>query len=480
VLKRRALAVSVTACTLLCLVIGRPALAEPGGSGVPDAGSRPPAVSVPTPGQETGGGTGDGVTIPAGSTMPADPLGQQIQKETDAVQQLATQLATLDQKVEDTAAAIDTKQVEWDRATAYLAQLEQDSDSAAADAYKRSRELGPLGDYADDFHQYSKVHPGIGEQPGGTSTALELSRARTEELNARQSLDAARQAHTTALTQRDAKKTEYDQRSAALQTLRAQNAAAIAAADAANDAYQSGIGSQLGLGGDAAGSLAHADVAKVIAFAMSKLGKPYIFGDEGPNSYDCSGLTWDSYRQVGVNLPRIANSQYAAGTKVPRNALLPGDLLFFGPPGPWQGIGHVTLYIGGDKMIEAPTTGQVVKISQVRWTSFYGATRPLPARSGPPPATTNPPGGGGSNPNPTPTPTPTPTPSPTPPPSSPAPDPSASSPKPIPDPTTSSPAPQTPSPSPAPPASTSQSPAASPSTRASASSAASASGSAGA
>ncbi|MEU6035178.1 MULTISPECIES: C40 family peptidase [Actinomadura] len=110
-----------------------------------------------------------------------------------------------------------------------------------------------------------------------------------------------------------------------------------------------------------------------INFAYAQLGKPYVYGAEGPNGYDCSGLTMRAWGAAGVNLPRVTNSQYAATRRVSFDALQPGDLVFF------NSLGHVGLYIGGGKMIHAPRTGKNVEIVSITSgyyrTNFYGAGR---------------------------------------------------------------------------------------------------------
>ncbi|HEX6447318.1 MAG TPA: C40 family peptidase [Streptosporangiales bacterium] len=117
-------------------------------------------------------------------------------------------------------------------------------------------------------------------------------------------------------------------------------------------------------------------VAKVIDFAQAQLGKPYQWGADGPGSYDCSGLTMASWRQAGVSLPHSSSQQYATGgPHVAKSQLKPGDLVFFYHP-----ISHVGLYVGGGKMIAAPSSGDVVKYADIN-SSYYsanysGAVRP--------------------------------------------------------------------------------------------------------
>jgi cell wall-associated NlpC family hydrolase len=108
--------------------------------------------------------------------------------------------------------------------------------------------------------------------------------------------------------------------------------------------------------------------ASAVSWAKRQLGLPYVWGGDGPNSYDCSGLTMRAWQHAGVNLPHYAASQYQLSTKIPYAQMRPGDLIFYSndTSKPWS-IHHVTMYIGGGKMIEAPMTGYDVRIVSIRW-----------------------------------------------------------------------------------------------------------------
>ncbi len=106
-----------------------------------------------------------------------------------------------------------------------------------------------------------------------------------------------------------------------------------------------------------------AGVDAVIAFARAQLGEPYQWAADGPNSWDCSGLTMVAWAQAGVRLSHYTGSQYKQTTRIPVDQLKPGDLVFFGPS--VAGIHHVGLYIGNGQMIHAPYTGTVVKIASI-------------------------------------------------------------------------------------------------------------------
>jgi peptidoglycan DL-endopeptidase CwlO len=112
------------------------------------------------------------------------------------------------------------------------------------------------------------------------------------------------------------------------------------------------------------------ETAAVLKTAIAQVGKPYVWGATGPDSFDCSGLTQWSWTQSGVGLPRVAADQQAWAVPVPISQVLPGDLVFFGNP-----AHHVGLYVGGGMMVEAPHTGAVVDITSVWWDDLAGFGR---------------------------------------------------------------------------------------------------------
>ncbi|NYE17512.1 C40 family peptidase [Actinomadura citrea] len=110
--------------------------------------------------------------------------------------------------------------------------------------------------------------------------------------------------------------------------------------------------------------------AQALRYAMGKIGRPYVWGAAGPTTFDCSGLTMWAYKQVGINLPHYTGSQWNAGTHVSRGDLQPGDLVFF-----YSDLHHMGIYVGGDKMLHAPHTGDVVKIASMNGRPFAGGVR---------------------------------------------------------------------------------------------------------
>jgi cell wall-associated NlpC family hydrolase len=126
--------------------------------------------------------------------------------------------------------------------------------------------------------------------------------------------------------------------------------------------------------GSSSGSASGAEAA--IDFAMAQMGKPYEWGADGPSTYDCSGLVMRAWQQGGVSLPHYSVAQYAQSQPVALSDLRRGDLVFFASGSDYQSIYHVGLYIGSGQMIEAPYTGENVRISSIWRSSLFGAARP--------------------------------------------------------------------------------------------------------
>ena len=95
--------------------------------------------------------------------------------------------------------------------------------------------------------------------------------------------------------------------------------------------------------------------AAALAAARTQIGKPYVSGGSGPNSYDCSGLTQWAYAQAGVSITRTTYTQQNDGTKIGRSQLRPGDLVFF------NNLAHVALYMGNGVIVHAPKPGAFVR-----------------------------------------------------------------------------------------------------------------------
>jgi cell wall-associated NlpC family hydrolase len=119
-----------------------------------------------------------------------------------------------------------------------------------------------------------------------------------------------------------------------------------------------------------------ADV-KAVTLAKQALGIPYVWGGTGKSGFDCSGLLQYVWGKSGVNIPRTTYDQFKVGTPVATRALRPGDAVFFKGSDSMNGLpGHVGLYIGNGKFIEAPHTGASVQISTLAgYPGYMGARR---------------------------------------------------------------------------------------------------------
>lgn len=111
---------------------------------------------------------------------------------------------------------------------------------------------------------------------------------------------------------------------------------------------------------------------KVISYAKSLLGKPYVWADEGPNSFDCSGFTWYVFKNIAkISLPRSSSQQGTYGIYVEKKDLQPADLIFFDTVGVYdKKITHVGMYLGNNEFIHSSSGQGKVVISNLN-TSYY-------------------------------------------------------------------------------------------------------------
>ncbi|MFE0042752.1 C40 family peptidase [Streptomyces albireticuli] len=130
---------------------------------------------------------------------------------------------------------------------------------------------------------------------------------------------------------------------------------------------------------------------RALAYAYAQLGKPYVWGSAGPDSFDCSGLTSQAWAHAGDLIPRTSQEQWRTLPRVSLDRLRPGDLVIY-----FEDATHVALYIGDGLVIQAPRPGTAVKISPIASNPLLGAVRPdageAPLRDYAPPAA-RPPGG---------------------------------------------------------------------------------------
>jgi cell wall-associated NlpC family hydrolase len=108
----------------------------------------------------------------------------------------------------------------------------------------------------------------------------------------------------------------------------------------------------------------------VVAFAYDQLGDDYVYGADGPDEWDCSGLTQGAWGAAGVSLSHNTEMQWNETARISRDELQPGDLVFY------NGLSHVAIYIGGGEIIHAPNSTTVVKIADIDVMGIDGYGRP--------------------------------------------------------------------------------------------------------
>ncbi len=108
-----------------------------------------------------------------------------------------------------------------------------------------------------------------------------------------------------------------------------------------------------------------------VDYALAQVGDAYVWGAEGPDGFDCSGLTLMAWRQAGVSLPHSSSMQMSSGAAVSQSQLQPGDLVFYYSP-----VSHVGIYIGDGKIVHAANPSTGVEVTSLNVMPYSGAVRP--------------------------------------------------------------------------------------------------------
>jgi cell wall-associated NlpC family hydrolase len=111
---------------------------------------------------------------------------------------------------------------------------------------------------------------------------------------------------------------------------------------------------------DTPGGARHQEASEV---AASMIGKPYRYGGNTPQGFDCSGLVYFSFKRAGMDVPRSTETQRDRSRKVPATRLARGDLLFFNQEGKYSS--HVGIYLGGNRFVHAPSSGKHVRVDNL-------------------------------------------------------------------------------------------------------------------
>ncbi|MFJ4202619.1 NlpC/P60 family protein [Streptomyces sviceus] len=224
-----------------------------------------------------------------------------------------------------------------------------------------SRQKGAVDDYVSEQSATMKKRQ---EASQSLQTLTETqSDLKTAKATVQKKLADARELLSELTAQEKARLAEIEQRK---QQEAARKAAELAQQQAAEKAAQEATAPQESTSTAPDSSYA-TKAAKALAFARAQIGKPYVWGATGPDSYDCSGLTQAAWKAAGVDLPRVTYDQVNAGTTVSLADAQPGDLVFF-----YDDISHVGLYIGNGMMIHAPKPGAYVREESIYYDGESG------------------------------------------------------------------------------------------------------------
>lgn len=202
--------------------------------------------------------------------------------------------------------------------------------------------------------------------------------ARLNDLNTRaqHALDRAEQAQTRAAARKKDVQTHLHQVEGLLAGLTGAQVSRLQALEQSDDdKAQRDLLDSRALGADPAGRAPSAVGDRAVGYALDQLGKPYVWGAQGPGSFDCSGLTSQAWAHAGVPIPRTSQEQWATLPHVPLKLVRPGDLIVY-----FKEATHVALYIGDGKVVQAPRPGSYVKVSPMAANPILGAVRPDPGR----------------------------------------------------------------------------------------------------
>ena len=345
---------------------------------VPDVGSRPiPLGTLVMPGQTTTPTATTPTTATSG--VATTPLVAKIEKRRADIAALGDKLIKLGEDRDLARQQLATADQRVAAAQSALTAAQQDASAAAAAAMLDAAALPPgsIGSGLQDLDALAAMQRG--ESAGEDAAARQLAIAQAAQQSALTEQATASASATDLSGQYEKLNAEIAKKQAELQKLEQQNADALTAADAAESAQDAQLGAQY-LAGANAGRGADSRAIAALKFALAQRGDPYVWSEEGPDEYDCSGLMYAAYHTAGAGnfpLARVSRDQYwqTRNKVVDRYSLLPGDLLFFSSTTSWTGIHHVAMYAGAGMMVEAPRTGLNVRLVPVRWSRLFQATR---------------------------------------------------------------------------------------------------------
>jgi cell wall-associated NlpC family hydrolase len=236
-------------------------------------------------------------------------------------------------------------------------QVYQQSSAAASQATATAQELS-----ADLVQKQAQINAAVTQSQ---QVLAKLTAAQRAELIAAQKAKEAADQAEAQIALAAFNKAQAAQAAASRAAVsRAATARAATAAAAANRALVKTVALPQSWGGSSVAQ-------RAVAAAMTRLGDRYVFGATGPSRFDCSGLVQWAYRQAGIGTTHYTGTLYNDYRHIPESQLKPGDLVFF-----YRDHHHVGIYIGNGLMINAPHTGDVVRIASISAHGYYsGAVR---------------------------------------------------------------------------------------------------------
>jgi cell wall-associated NlpC family hydrolase len=288
----------------------------------------------------------------------ASELKKQIDAASNQLEDITESYNKLNIDLKKTANDQKTLQASLAPAKAKLVVAEAQVDTIASQAYMQGR-VGPMSAL-------------LGSQEGGLIEKMSY-------------LDMINRSNQRDIDDYTATTQNFNDRQAALKTTQARQAAQLKALDARKKTIEANIKKLRAMREQAFGSATETGVAGAagsppaisgkagiaVDFAYEQANKPayYGYGDAGPNTFDCSGLTMAAWAKAGKSLPHNAAAQYSATARISKSQLQPGDLVFY------RSLGHVGLYVGGGMIIDASREGEPIKKRSMNIMTPYGYGR---------------------------------------------------------------------------------------------------------
>ncbi|MBA3277410.1 MAG: C40 family peptidase [Geodermatophilaceae bacterium] len=336
------------------------------------------------------------VTIAPSTALADPPAPEDASAAAQLVAELGRDLEILQEEQNEAQVALDRYTAEAAASTVALGQV----NSELVDLNGRVRGIARSAFAGDGLNSFSAILTSGSPQEfldrvntlefmSGRDGALlvEATRTREEAESLNNAADVAVVSAQAVVAEIATRRTELESQIQKYQDLFAalsaqERAALVGSPESRNGGSDSGDdGSEAGDGGSESGDGGQAPPGEIIApseaariaveTAYAQLGDTYVWGGEGPDEFDCSGLTMYSYAAAGVSLPHSSKSQSSMGVAVSRDELLPGDLVFYYSP-----VSHVAIYVGDGQIIHASTYGKPVSLDSVDpWGAYNSARR---------------------------------------------------------------------------------------------------------